>query len=181
MALSTLLAGPILRRVEPNSVSVWLAFSTAQTDVQLFIWESASVKKPTIDAASKAVKNETPSYKSAKTPTERMGQNLHIAVLTMEVTGTTPPLKPDMVYSYNVAFPDGTRDLSTEGLLNQKMIAGTTFFEGSLRGKVHPPSHWAVVAVPPFLNDHSEGIFCKQLIMSQLRLEKNILGSKFCI
>lgn len=129
MALPTLLAGPILRRVEPNSVSVWLAFSTAQTDVQLFIWESASVKKPTIDAASKAVKNETPSYKSAKTPTERMGQNLHIAVVTMEVTGTTPPLKPDMVYSYNVAFPDGTRDLSTEGLLNQKMIAGTTIAE----------------------------------------------------
>ena len=38
MDLPLILAGPILRRIEPNLVSVWLALSEAAS-VQLTLWE----------------------------------------------------------------------------------------------------------------------------------------------
>ncbi len=39
MTLPALIAGPILRRVEPTSITVWLAFSKKQI-TQLVIWDN---------------------------------------------------------------------------------------------------------------------------------------------
>ena len=39
-----MLAGPLLRRIETNLVSVWVALKEAASNVKLSLWEGGSVK-----------------------------------------------------------------------------------------------------------------------------------------
>lgn len=109
-----LLAGPILRRVEPTSVCVWLAFSTAQADVKISLWEGRK-KHDTTD---------TPLHQSAPFATRLIGKGLHLALVTLTLPAGTPKLKPSQLYSYNVQF--GGKDLKSEGLLQDKTEGGLT-------------------------------------------------------
>ncbi|MDB5012173.1 MAG: hypothetical protein JWQ25_375 [Daejeonella sp.] len=114
MSLPTLIAGPILRRVEPASVSVWLAFSKAQF-VQLVLWDTV------VEGSQSAIINTDGFYaKSEVIPTVEFASNLHVLVLSIDTS--LKKIKEDTAYCYNIYFGDKntelSNDLATCGFLN---------------------------------------------------------------
>ena len=97
MALPLLLAGPILRRVEPSLASVWLALSV-ECDVQLKVWDGLGTSD-----------RPNPFAVSPETRTVRVGAQLHVVVVTIKFE---PPsakaFQADNLYSYDVAIRDAT-------------------------------------------------------------------------
>ena len=91
-----ILAGPILRRVEPRRVSVWVALSAART-VTLHVFQG-------IVAGSGAglITSPAPVYTGSRT-TMGIGPKLHICVVSAEMPAGNP-LQPGTVYSYNLQF-----------------------------------------------------------------------------
>src|SRR3979409_64300 len=89
-----ILAGPILRRVEPGLVSVWVALSKA-CSVQLSLFENL------------AKAEDTPKFSrpADKVDTVAIGDKLHMAVVMMKLTGADV-LKPGQLYSYNISLTD---------------------------------------------------------------------------
>src|SRR6516225_7845693 len=109
MDLPLLLAGPILRRVEPALVSVWLSFSIPVW-VRLQIWEGrAESGRP------------DPFIESPLTNTVRVGANLHVVEVTIAIPATDgKSLQADALYSYDVQVIEATgpvQTLATMGLL----------------------------------------------------------------
>src|SRR6266480_3638198 len=111
-----MLAGPILRRVEPTFVTVWMAVShpsSIQVDVypgivgaQAPVGSRASIQAGVVATGSGRAR--------------RMGERLHIAVVTAHVALNAPPLLPGQLFSYNVTVTlDGGQkaDLNSERLL----------------------------------------------------------------
>ncbi|MEO1401449.1 MAG: hypothetical protein AAFV72_09430 [Cyanobacteria bacterium J06635_1] len=111
-----LLAGPIVRRVEPKLVSVWVALRDA-CDVELSLWEGELTS--TSDAGQLLVTNRTP-FATQTEVSIRGGANLHIALVTWE-GDDTKKLKDGTLYSYNVKLTPksggGASDLSSLNLL----------------------------------------------------------------
>jgi hypothetical protein len=119
--LPLVLAGPILRRVEPQSVSVWIAFSEQQ-QVRLHLWVGNHAGKSeeelyTIDAAVHA---EHPVGEPIAT--KRIGDHLHVAMVTLKITDPSKILHEREIYSYNLTFTgtDGLKDFKKIGYLNQE-------------------------------------------------------------
>jgi hypothetical protein len=108
MDLPLLLAGPILRRVEPTLVSVWVALSR-RSALRLLVWEGrAETARP------------DPFLESA-TPvsTLRVGARLHVAQVTVVIPANLgKSLQADTLYSYDleITTPDGA-DRQTLGSL----------------------------------------------------------------
>jgi hypothetical protein len=122
--LPLVLAGPILRRTQANSVTVWLALKESRT-VTLVIFDTN--KKVLITGRQK---------------TTQLGINLHIVAVTAKKNNTA--LLYGENYLYNLAFNSG-ETLTTPGILNQ---------EGSTAGIVYPPYDLPSFALPPTnLND----------------------------
>lgn len=115
--LPLVLAGPIVRRVEPRLVSVWVALREAAT-VTLDLWADTQVAA----AAAGNVQSGDPTVGTGDTPTRRFGQHFHVAVATVELTAPTPPLTPGTIYSYDLRFSGafGTSSLRGEGLLSDE-------------------------------------------------------------
>ncbi len=116
MELPFLLAGPIVRRVEPRLVSVWVATSEP-CSVRLRVWAGPV----TAGDASAGVFDPQGSIAGGDRPTLRIGDKLHIAVVTATPVPNDQPLLPGARYSYNVVFtPNGkpARDLHTLGVLS---------------------------------------------------------------
>jgi hypothetical protein len=90
-----LLAGPILRKVTEDSVSVWLAFS-----------QRATVKMKILDSADAVVFDE------GKRDTIAVGEKLHFAVVTAQRKGSESKLVPGVIYQYHLTFDFGA-NLST--------------------------------------------------------------------
>jgi len=114
MTLPFLLAGPILRRVDPTSVSVWVAVSEAsQIELQLFDGLKTDL------GSSPLFSGGLPAF-HATTPTLRIGANLHIAVVTVTRPESTPFLA-GALFSYLVLFhrSGGDDDLKSLSLLGQ--------------------------------------------------------------
>ena len=117
MTLPMILAGPILRRVEPGLVSVWVALSKARS-VQLSLFENF------------AKAGDTPKFsRPADTvDTVAVGDKLHIAVVMMKLTGADA-LKPGQLYSYNISLTDKAtnlkEDLASLGLLKDDLLSST--------------------------------------------------------
>ncbi|MBK9031043.1 MAG: hypothetical protein IPL61_06865 [Myxococcales bacterium] len=108
--LPLLLAGPILRRVEPDVVAVWVA-TREPADVELAIYAglvASTTNRALFDGA-------TPLATPVTVPTLRVGAKLHVAC----VMATNVALLPEQLYSYNIAFTaaDGRHDLNSLGLL----------------------------------------------------------------
>jgi hypothetical protein len=124
MDLPFLLAGPIVRRVEPRSVSVWVATSEACT-VRLRVWPgplTAAAGSETDVFLRDSIVGSS-AVAGGDRPTLRVGTKLHIAVVTATTTPNAPPLLPGKRYSYNVGFRPAalpTRDLRTEHLLEDR-------------------------------------------------------------
>lgn len=89
-ALPLVLAGPIVRRVDRNSVTVWLALK-APRKVTLDVYEGATGALPA-----------TPTLTGTRV-TARIGENLHIVAVTATVpSGGT--LKSGTIYRYSCRF-----------------------------------------------------------------------------
>lgn len=114
MSLPLLLAGPILRRVQPDSASVWIAFSKPQS-LSLYIWEDTTLKSiPGGQSGVFKPKESDRAFKQENISTKTFGENLHIAVVTVKAA-----FLPGKIYSYNLVFKSGSteQDLNTIGLL----------------------------------------------------------------
>lgn len=120
--LPLLLSGPVLRRVEPRSVWVWVALSspaTVRVDVFTDIVDVGVGPQP-------ATPPRDPLAKGA-VHTLRIGAHLHLALVavTFDHAAGVMPLLPGTLYAYNVIITedDGTtHDLRSLGLLQDKSI-----------------------------------------------------------
>src|SRR5580700_5763683 len=92
-----LLAGPILRRVTPTSVSVWVATSQS-CGVRLDVYGATAVLNRATGAQTGTVTATVAG--TASRDTVRVGGALHIAVVTAPIAG----VPPDTVCSYNVTL-----------------------------------------------------------------------------
>jgi len=110
-SLPLVLAGPILRRVEPEVVTVWIALREPRT-VRMDLWLGVHRN----NQLGTSMDNST-SIHSTISPSIRIGANLHLVLLSMDLSNT--PLGAGMLYSYNISFSPST-DLNTEGLLEDK-------------------------------------------------------------
>jgi PhoD-like phosphatase len=130
MALPFILAGPILRRVDPEQVCVWVALSQPRTIV-LQVWEGEVRGNGGLPF---------PLHLSQVTHTLRVGANLHIAAVSLI---PDPPLNPGTFYSYNLVFND-TDDFVSLGLLNDKVgppeQLALGYETGALPGFYTPPT-----------------------------------------
>jgi hypothetical protein len=120
MPLPLLLAGPILRRVEPRLVSVWVALSR-QCRVELTVWQGAQTASTTVEPLG--------GFGSeAAAIARRVGENLFIVLVTSTFPEPQLPLIPDQLYSYDLSFelPDGsaTFDLKALSLLQDGIVSG---------------------------------------------------------
>lgn len=134
--LPLLLAGPIVRRVEPALASVWVALSKPAT-VTLKIWEGR------VSTGSGNVLNV-----SDPTPTLRIGDELHVALPLIKILPTSPRLlEPGKIYSYDLEIKAGstTHNLKSLGLLTTGTFEGRRvealgFEENALPGFALPPA-----------------------------------------
>jgi hypothetical protein len=141
-----LLAGPVLRKVTPTSVTVWVATSQA-CDVSLDVYGSAAFLKRDADAQMGTVAANLVGGKTRATV--KVGDLLHIAVVTAPITGVAP----DAVCSYNIRLAvqasggsaSGQWDLGGLKLLDlgdpsDDYQGGLGFAEGRLPGFRTPPA-----------------------------------------
>lgn len=134
--LPLLLAGPIVRRVEPTLASVWVALSEPAT-VTLKIWEGR------VSTGSGNVLNV-----SDPTPTLRVGDKLHIAVPLIKILPTSPRLlESGKIYSYDLEIKSATAThtlqslgLLTTGTFQGRHVEALGFEENALPGFALPPA-----------------------------------------
>jgi hypothetical protein len=135
LELPLLLAGPILRRVEATSVSVWIALSKAAR-VRLSVWDSRVVTgtpDPMISTPAPGVR------------TLRIGRKLHIALVTLTVAANSlQTLRSGHVYSYDLEIvPDGESTRHT--LASLHMLE-----RGVFDGRAHLPLGYEPGFLPSF-------------------------------
>src|SRR5579859_6194303 len=90
--LPLILAGPILRRVEPRSVTVWIALKAARM-VTLRVYAR--------DAAGGLSERMAGSRR-----TLRLGDHLHIVAVTARTREDEQPLAPGQLYEYDLFCAD---------------------------------------------------------------------------
>lgn len=98
MADLVVLAGPILRRVEPRLVCVWLAVSQASACL-LNVFEGRQQAGTTPGSSAGGVLKA-----SGAANTLRVGDGLYLCVVFAELPAPGQPLLPGFNYSYNLAF-----------------------------------------------------------------------------
>jgi hypothetical protein len=137
--LPLLLAGPILRRVEPTGVTVWVAYRKPGL-VRLAIWEGR--KK---SSAPGFVTDGTPSRFRGSAGTRGLGGQLHIAVVTATPEAGAQ-LRPGAIFCYDVTLEDEQQQLW--GLKSFGLLADDPKGAGNVRaiGGVSPdsPRHLAL-------------------------------------
>src|SRR5690348_3778530 len=116
ITLPVVLAGPIVRRVEPRLFTVWIALRdavNAPDSVEVKIWRGFQYPGP----AAGAVSTGDPRVPSGTATTRQFGQHLHIALVVVKINSPTPPLDPGTIYSYDVVIHRGgdAQNLKTLG------------------------------------------------------------------
>jgi hypothetical protein len=133
--LPVILAGPIVRRVQPTSASVWVALSRS-ANVQVGLWIGDT-------AAGAGFFGTAGAEHSGSSATLRVGAKLHIALVTLDLSAS--PLLPGVSYAYNVVI-DGTQDLNSLHLLEDQGSPGSPdhvalgYVAGLLPSFVLPPA-----------------------------------------
>ena len=103
MALSKtdILCGPIVRRVAPDEVSVWIALKTA-AKIELTVWSGQ------ISCSKEGVITEIPVDSKTQDTTQIAG-SLHMAVVSLSLSGDKL-LQWGQLYSYNLKFTTADND-----------------------------------------------------------------------
>ena len=138
MDLPLLLAGPILRRVEPTLVSVWVALSRFAT-VRLLVWEGRAAATQGNPMVSSPGIGATPV---------RVGAELYIAQVTLRIPPeSVQSFQADRLYSYDVEFDlgDSVETLNTLNMLGAATVDGVAhvplgYEPGLLPSFAPPPS-----------------------------------------
>ncbi|MGP4090317.1 hypothetical protein, partial [Streptomyces sp. KR55] len=127
-ALPLILAGPLVRRVEPRSVSVWVALRDS-VPVTLRLWSGSQLAAPT---GGQVQSGDQPLTTSQPVTPRRFGQQLHVAVMTAELAQPAPPLTPGSLVSYDLQFGGsaGNTWLRDQGLLRDEPSAPTSRLAG---------------------------------------------------
>ena len=119
MSFPLLLAGPILRRVEPTLVSVWLALRDP-CKVRLKVWEGRAKRG-----------QANPLAISVSTPTLRVGAQLNVVVVALQLPATSGvSFQPDSLYSYDLEITDPANTVHT---LDSLHMLEEGFFDGFAR------------------------------------------------
>jgi hypothetical protein len=105
--LPSVLAGPIVRRVDSTQASIWIALRDP-ADVTAFVWQGIQVGT---DNAGAVGSGDAP-LGSAQLATRRIAQHLHVAVVSVKPVGG---MAPGAIFSYDVAF--GGKTLRSLGML----------------------------------------------------------------
>jgi hypothetical protein len=103
-SLPLLLAGPILRRTEPRSVTVWVALRQARrVTLRVYQWDATT-------------QTETERLVGSR-QTVRLGAHLHVAAVTARAPEEWRALQPEILYCYNVFFAssDAEGDIGLAG------------------------------------------------------------------
>ncbi len=91
-------AGPILRRVEPRLVTVWVAVDKPCA-LKLTLFDDRKVV-----GTEAGVFTGDPGIARAGATTLRVGEKLHVGVVVAELKDPMPALLPGRNYSYNLGF-----------------------------------------------------------------------------
>ncbi|MCB1725295.1 MAG: hypothetical protein KDJ39_16545 [Gammaproteobacteria bacterium] len=111
--LDLVLAGPIIRRVEPRLVAIWVALSqTALVSVR--VWHGLQTASATVDEVASGQQ----PIADAVAATRRFGENLHVALVVVKIEPPKAPLEPGTLYSYDVNV--GLRGLKQLGMLRDE-------------------------------------------------------------
>jgi hypothetical protein len=131
------LAGPILRQVTPNAVTVWFALRKPAL-VSLRVFDPGAPGDSLMDTA------KVPS--SDPGATTRIGENLHIVALTVRAD---TPLVPGQIYCYDATIV--TTDASAETKTLAEAIIPLTPLAATMQGKplAYEPYDFPSFALPP--------------------------------
>ena len=143
--LELVLAGPIVRRVEPRLACFWIALSQPAAAVTVTLWEGLQTAGA---AAGQAASGDTP-LGSASAATRACGRHLHVALVTVKLEAPLPPLRPGTIHAYDLAV-DG-RGLKALGFLKDEVLDDALkphrapalalgYVEDRLPGFVTPPA-----------------------------------------
>ena len=116
MTLPAVLAGPIVRRVEPRLCSFWIALPSPSNQVTATIWRGLQMAGP----AGNSVTTGDAAAGTATVATRRFGRQLHVALVTVKIDAPALPLEPGTIYSYDITV-DG-KGLKQLGLLADEPI-----------------------------------------------------------
>jgi hypothetical protein len=118
--LPLILCGPVVRRVEPEIVSVWVALKESRF-IELELYPGyCSVSAPDFS-------EKEPAFKSEKTGVLTLGKHLFIGLVSIDTRGL---LNPGAIFSYNMKFYTGVddsthkEDLQSLKLLDEPEILG---------------------------------------------------------
>jgi hypothetical protein len=114
--LPTVLAGPIVRRVEPKLASFWIALSEPSDNVTATIW--AGLQKA--GATAGTVQSGTAKIGSASVKTRRFGKHLNVALVVVKLADNVA-LQPGAVFSYDIQV--GSKGLKQLGLLDDEILS----------------------------------------------------------
>jgi hypothetical protein len=121
----TVLAGPIVRRVDAGSASIWLAVDEP-CDVTLRIW----------NGLESAGTSRAPAFLGRRR-TRRVGDRLHIVVVA-----AAGAFMPGQIYSYDVEIDNGSESKTLDAL---KLLA-----DGPVDGKPHRALGYEPAMLPSF-------------------------------
>jgi hypothetical protein len=148
--LPLILAGPILRRVDPSLVAVWMAFSEP-AEIELRVWEGRVAHDTENSVFVSSNDQPDPSVPPPRPGADavRIGEHLYLGLVTARI----PPASgksflPDRLYSYDVLINAGGEVL---GLGERGMLATR-----SMNGVQVPPLGYDDRMLPSFALPPSE-------------------------
>ena len=150
MELPLILAGPILRRVDPGLVAVWMAFSEP-AELELRVWEGRVAHDSTNPVFVSSSDPPDPSAPPPRPGAEaiRVGEHLYLGLVTARIPPASAKVfQPDLLYSYDVIITAGGEVL---GLGERGMLATRT-----VNGVEVPPLGYDDRMLPSFALPPSE-------------------------
>ncbi|MEN8239624.1 MAG: hypothetical protein ABFR53_10520, partial [Actinomycetota bacterium] len=117
MPLPLILAGPIVRRVEPRLVAIWVALSS-KASVKVSVWQQHQFATNTPGE----VESGDAPWATGERDTLRVGESLHIALVTISAEQPLPALAPGTIYAYDVEVDVAGQvtNLKSAGLLRDE-------------------------------------------------------------
>jgi hypothetical protein len=155
--LPLVLAGPLVRRVEPRRCSFWVALSQ-QATVTATIWSGPQFAT----AGAAAVASGDPSIGTGQATTRRLGSRLHVALVTVKLDPPAAPLTPGTIYSYNLSFSGAV----TSDLRGQKLLTDEPASPRLTNVDAAAPRHLAL----GYLEDRLPGFVAPPAAVERLRL-----------
>ena len=125
-ALPVVLAGPILRRVEPGEVTVWVALKESHT-VTLDVFEGTGGARTKVATGNRA--------------TVQLGTSLHVVAVTALPATGGQDLAPGKVYFYDLELDNGKKLASPGMLTSAGSAAGLTYHNDDLPSFSLPPTN----------------------------------------